>query len=77
MDSKLTPSINAIKTHICMYSGKFSYDTKYKIMEIVMKQDGYKKYIKTNNNSGKKGTDIFLDKLPDKMLIEIYDSITK
>lgn len=65
-------SIDASKAYICRYSNKFSQDIKIDILEIVMKLDNYKKYIKTYKGSAK-STDIFLDELPESTIIEIYN----
>ncbi len=65
-------SIDASKSYICKYSNRFSYDVKINILEIIMKLDNYKKYIKTYKNPHK-STDIFLDELPNSTIIEVYN----
>lgn len=77
MDINITnidTSISACKVYICKYSSKFSYEIKYEIMRIVMKLKDYKKYIKSYHKDNK-STDIFLDKLPDKTILEIFNII--
>lgn len=72
--SDIKTSITACKVYICKYSGKFTYETKLEIMKIIMKLKDYKKYIKSYHKDNK-GTDIFLDKLPDKTILEIFSII--
>ncbi len=72
--SDINTSINACKIYICKYSSKFTYEIKLEIMKIVMKLKDYKKYIKSYHKDNK-GTDIFLDKLPDKTILEIFNII--
>ena len=68
--SDIQCSINSMKIQISKYIHNCDYDTKYKIMLLIMVDESYQEKIKTNMKT--QSTTIFLDKFDNSTIIEIY-----